>query len=167
MSTTTTNIPLPVLPNSTPPSGGLLLPLPPREKCVESTDLANDVDSTSISSSSGSPKASYKARRNRAKERKINSGRQLRMTTAVGPHGQPIDVCCDVAFERVTSKRTPKILTDEDVARLMNLSDSGSRIKKKVINNTNLKTTNATTSSTIIDSTTTTCSTSKTTSSTT
>ena len=67
-------------------------------------------------------KASYKARRARAQQQKANSGRSLRLTASVPTAPGAVDVCVDVALERVTQRRQPKMMTEEEVARLLALS---------------------------------------------
>ena len=83
-------------------------------------DSSDDVYSSNGSSKSN--KARYKARRQRAMDQKVHAGRKLQMTEGVGPNGKPIEVCCDVVLERVTSKRQPKMMTDSDVERLLSMS---------------------------------------------
>jgi hypothetical protein len=82
--------------------------------------------SNSSTSSTNSPRDAYKARRQRAQQQKTNQGRALRMTAAVGPNGEPIEVCVDVALERVTQRRKPKVMSDEEVAQLLALSNPSS-----------------------------------------
>jgi hypothetical protein len=80
-------------------------------------------DSAASTGSAGSQtKASYKARRARAQQQKANSGRSLRLTASVPTAPGAVDVCVDVALERVTQRRQPKMMTEEEVARLLALS---------------------------------------------
>ena len=105
-------IPLP------PPSLAAEAPIPPNS--FMSKPRSSSVSSTD--SETKSPRTQYKKRRQRAREHKKNAGRNLRITSAVGPDGNPIEVCVDVALERVTQKRAPKVMTDEEVAALLSLS---------------------------------------------
>ncbi len=68
----------------------------------------------------GGRRAKYKQRRARAREKKINSGRALRLTSAVPEAGST--VCVDVALEKVTKKRQPRVMSDEEVERLLAMS---------------------------------------------
>ena len=92
-----------------------------RTKSNDSND-SNDDELYSSTGSTGSQREAYKNRRKRAQQTKINSGRALRMTTALGPNGTPIDVACDVALENVTKRRVRKVMTDAEVEALLALS---------------------------------------------
>ena len=91
-----------------------------RTKSNDSND-SNDDELYSSTGSTGSQREAYKNRRKRAQQTKVNSGRALRMTTALGPNGTPIDVACDVALENVTKRRVRKVMTDAEVEALLAL----------------------------------------------
>ena len=67
----------------------------------------------------GGLRAKYKQRRARARERKRNEGRALRLTPAVPEAGA---ICVDMALEKVTTKRQPQIMSEEEVQRLLAMS---------------------------------------------
>jgi hypothetical protein len=91
-------------------------PLPAADTKRLSTGSSVGSGSESDGGGGGGRRAQYKQRRARARERKINSGRALRLAAAENA------VCVDVALEKVTRKRQPRVMSDEEVERLLSMS---------------------------------------------
>lgn len=108
-----------------PPTTAHLFPAPLLQPHTPSR--SDSIDLASSTGSAGSTKGSYKARRARARQQKVNSGRNLRLTAAVQAAPGAVDVCVDVALERVTQRRQPKMMTEEEVARLLARSGDPAR----------------------------------------